>query len=140
LSTLGSIEREYTLYEIAILTRAAPAKLLGIPDLGHLGTGAAADITVYRDQGDREAMFTTPSWVFKRGEEIVRDGKVVQVVWGDYHSVQPEYDRGIERELREYYATYQSFRAEHVAISDEEMAAFGHGAGVRVHPLRKGAQ
>lgn len=140
LSTLGSIDREYTLYEIAILTRAAPAKLLGIPEIGHLGAGAFADITVYKEQGDYEAMFTTPAWVFKRGEEIVRDGKVVKVVWGDYHSVEPQYDRSIESELRDYYATYQSFRAEHVAISDEEMAAFGHGATVIAHPLRKGAQ
>jgi formylmethanofuran dehydrogenase subunit A len=78
--------------------------------------------------------------VFKRGEEIVRDGKVIKVVWGDYHAVEPQYDRSIEGQLRDYYARYQSFRAEHVQISDEEMAAFGHGAAVVAHPLRKGAQ
>jgi formylmethanofuran dehydrogenase subunit A len=140
LSTLGSLDREYTLYEIAILTRAAPARLLGIPEMGHLGPGATGDITVYRDHPDREAMFTTPSHVFKRGEEVVRDGKVIQVVWGDYHAVEPQYDRSIEGQLRDYYAQYQSFRAEHVQITDEEMAAFGHGATVVAHPLRKGAQ
>ena len=40
LTTVGSIDREYSLYEIAILTRAAPARLLGLGDLGHLGPGA----------------------------------------------------------------------------------------------------
>ena len=48
LSTLASIEREYTLEEIAIMTRAAPAKLLGLKDRGHLGAGAIADVAVYR--------------------------------------------------------------------------------------------
>jgi formylmethanofuran dehydrogenase subunit A len=137
---VGSIDREYSLYEIAILTRAAPARLLGIPELGHLGPGASADITVYRDNADREQMFATPSFVFKRGEEIVRNGKVVKVVWGDYHSVEPQYDPGLERRMIDHFARYQTSRAEHMQISDEEMAAFGHGARVIAHPLRKGAQ
>lgn len=140
MSTVGSIDREYSLYEIAILTRAAPAKLLGLRDLGHLAPGAAADITVYRDLADREAMFATPSHVFKRGEEIVRDGKVIKVVWGDFHSVEPQYDPGIERRMIDHFAAYQTSRAEHAQISDEEMAAFGHGATVIAHPLRAGAQ
>ena len=38
-SVLSSIEREYSLYEIAIITRAAPARSLGLRDLGHLGIG-----------------------------------------------------------------------------------------------------
>lgn len=138
MTTLGSIEREYTLYEIAVLTRAAPARLLGLPDMGHLGPGADADITVYREHADRERMFTAPEYVFKGGELVVRDGKVVQVTWGRYHTVRPEYDRGIERRLAEYFARYQTVRAEHLAISDEEMHAFGHGGAVLVHPCRGG--
>ncbi len=84
LTTVGSIDREYSLYEIAILTRAAPARLLGLRDLGHLGPGAVADITVYRDHPDRERMFSVPEYVFKDGEIVVRDGKVVRVTWGRY--------------------------------------------------------
>ena len=136
LTTLGSIEREYTLNEIAILTRAAPAKLLGISDIGHLAPGAIADITVYRDNANREVMFTSPEYVFKDGEVIVRDGKVVKVTWGRYHTVQPEYDRGIERRLRDHFERYQTIRADHLRISAEEMHAFGHGADVLTHPCR----
>ena len=40
-TTLPSLTREYTLSEIATMTRAAPAKLLGLPDRGHLGAGRA---------------------------------------------------------------------------------------------------
>ena len=56
-TTLASITREYTLTEIAIMTRAAPARLLGLIDRGHLGPGARADIAIYRPQADLAAMF-----------------------------------------------------------------------------------
>ncbi|MGC4002572.1 MAG: formylmethanofuran dehydrogenase subunit A [Pirellulales bacterium] len=36
-TAIRGVEREYTLREICILTRAAPAKLLGLTDRGHLG-------------------------------------------------------------------------------------------------------
>ncbi|HEY6947450.1 MAG TPA: formylmethanofuran dehydrogenase subunit A, partial [Gemmatimonadales bacterium] len=65
MTTLGTIDREYSLYEVAILTRAGPARTLGLADHGHLGPGAAADVTVYRDQADRESMFARPEYVFK---------------------------------------------------------------------------
>src|SRR5881409_2757329 len=41
------LAREYTLSEIAIVTRAGPARLLGLSDKGHLGVGADADVTIY---------------------------------------------------------------------------------------------
>ena len=41
------LSREYTLNEIAIITRAGPARLLGLKHKGHLGVGADADVTVY---------------------------------------------------------------------------------------------
>ena len=137
MTTVGSIDREYSLYEIAILTRAAPARLLGITDLGHLAPGAMADITVYRDEPDRERMFSAPEYVFKDGEVVVRDGKVVKVTWGRYHTVQPEFDHGIERRLKEHFDRYQTIRADHLRISADEMHAFGHGADVVTHPCRR---
>ena len=81
-------------------------------------------------------MFTSPEYVFKDGEVIVRDGKVVKVTWGRYHTVQPEYDRGIEKRLRDHFERYQTIRADHLRISAEEMHAFGHGAAVLTHPCR----
>jgi formylmethanofuran dehydrogenase subunit A len=68
------LDREYTLNEIAIITRAAPARRLGLRDKGHLGIGADADVTVYNDRADREEMFATPRYVIKRGEVAVDDG------------------------------------------------------------------
>ena len=137
MTVLASLAREYTLYEIAILTRAAPAKLLGISELGHLGPGAVADITVYQDDADRERMFTAPEYVFKDGEVIVRDGRIVKVVWGRYHTVEPAYDRGIGRRLSEHFERFHTVRAEHLQISPDEMRSFGHGADMVTHPCRR---
>lgn len=77
LSTLGSIRREYDWPEIAIITRAAPARLLGLADRGHLGPGARADIAAYRPQADRAAMFRHAALVLKDGDLVVQDGQVI---------------------------------------------------------------
>jgi formylmethanofuran dehydrogenase subunit A len=82
-------------------------------------------------------MFSSPEYVFKDGELIVRDGRVVKVTWGRYHTVQPAYDRGIERHLSEHFERYHTIRADHLRISEDEMRAFGHGAEVVTHPCRR---
>jgi formylmethanofuran dehydrogenase subunit A len=102
-TTLPSISREYSLVEIATMTRAAPARLLGLADRGHLGVGALADIAVYSDLPDRAAMFRTAALVFKDGELVVRDGRVIRQRFGRALAVQPAYDAAIARRLRAYY-------------------------------------
>jgi formylmethanofuran dehydrogenase subunit A len=126
-STLPNLQREYSLYEIAILTRAGPARSLGLKDLGHIGPGARADITVYKDNPNREAMFATPEYVFKHGELIVRDGKVVKVVNGATHVARPQYDKAIERPIKDYFDRYQTVRMENFRVSDDEIVDGGRG-------------
>ncbi|HET9700839.1 MAG TPA: formylmethanofuran dehydrogenase subunit A, partial [Burkholderiales bacterium] len=137
MTTLAGIDREYSMYEIAILTRAGPAKLLGMADRGHLAPGAAADVTVYREDADREKMFTAPEYVFKDGELVARDGKIVKVTWGRFHAVAPEFDPGIEGRLREYFERYHTIRMENFRIAEDEMLDFGHNAGLTTHPCRR---
>jgi formylmethanofuran dehydrogenase subunit A len=127
-STLASLDREYTLYEIAIMTRAGPARSLGLADRGHLGVGACADITVYDDNPDREAMFATPEMLFKNGELIVRNGKIIKAVNGATHVARPSYDRGIERQLKRYFDDYNTVRMENFRLSDEEILDHGRGS------------
>lgn len=138
-SSLPTLDREYSLYEIAILTRAGPARSLGLKDRGHLGPGASADITVYFDKADREAMFTTPELVFKNGELIVRDGKVVKVVQGATHVARPEYDKAIEKPLKEYFDRYHTVRMENFKLSDDEIIEGGRGEIV-VQPTKARTQ
>ena len=134
-SILPTITREYTLDEIAILTRAGPARSLGLKDRGHLGVGGAGDITVYNDDPNREAMFATPAMVFKNGELVVRDGKVVKVVQGATHVARPEYDKGIEKPLKDYFDRFHTVRMENFKLADEEIVRGDKGA-IIVEPTK----
>ncbi len=139
MSTLNSIQREYSLYEIAIMTRAGAAKILGLRDRGHLSVGAAADITVYSEQADKEQMFSKPDYVFKDGELVVRNGQVVKLSWGKTHTIKPEFDRSIERELSEYFARYHTIQMGNFKVSADEIAEDGRG-GVVSQPCIKPEQ
>jgi formylmethanofuran dehydrogenase subunit A len=132
-SVLPGLSREYDLYEIAIITRAGPARILGLADRGHLGAGAAADITVYSEQHDKAAMFSAPDLVFKDGKLILRDGRLTEVVWGATHVASPEYDPTIETRLAEHFERFMTVRLGNFRISDAEIEAHGQGRLAR-HP------
>jgi len=96
-------KREYSLYEIAIVTRAGTARALGLKNKGHLGVGADADITIYADQDDKEEMFAQPRYVLKGGEVVVVDGQIMREVKGKTLYVAPAYDPGIEAQIQQYF-------------------------------------
>ncbi len=121
LSPLRGLTRQYSLYEIAILTRAGPARILGLADRGHLGAGAGADITVYTEMDDKEAMFETPDYVFKDGELIVRKGEVVAVVDGATHVARAAFDTTVETSLRRHFEDFRTQRLDNFKISDGEI-------------------
>jgi len=138
-SNLASIDREYSLYDIAIMTRAGAAKLVGLADRGHLSPGGAADITIYTDDADREKMFSTPDYVFKDGTMVVKDGELVEVTWGTTHVVRPEYDNSIEKPLKEYFDRYHTQKMGNFKISDDEIVDDGRGS-LTVQPLHAGGK
>ncbi|MEO1867463.1 MAG: formylmethanofuran dehydrogenase subunit A, partial [Methylococcales bacterium] len=125
MTTLGAIDREYSLQEIAIMTRAGAAKLVGLENRGHLGVGAWADITVYTPDDNREKMFEKPDYVFKDGELVVRDGEIVHIKWGTTHIVTPEFDRGIEKDLAKYFSRHMTMKMGNFKISDDEITEDG---------------
>ena len=135
-SRLQGLEREYTLYEIAVITRAGPAASLGLLDRGHLGAGAAADITVYRDKKDRQAMFEQPEYVFKDGEMVVRNGRIRHIHNGRTHTVKPDYDQGIERRLKAYFDRYHTMNLSNFRITDDELLDYGRTA-IETHKLKR---
>jgi formylmethanofuran dehydrogenase subunit A len=102
------ISREYTLNEIAIVTRAGPARLLGLRDKGHLGVGADADVTVYVPDGggDWSRMFSTPRYVVKAGTLVVEEGQLRRAPAGRRLHVRPAYDGSIEHGLKSYFDRY----------------------------------
>ena len=136
---LGSLDREYSLYEIAIMTRAGAAKLVGLADRGSLSVGSAADITVYTDNEDREKMFSKPDYVFKDGTIVVKEGEVVEVTWGTTHVVKPEFDNNIEKSLKPYFDKYHTQKMGNFKISDDEIVDDGRGS-ITVQPLHAGGK
>ena len=136
-SILSSIDREYSLYEIAVITRAAPARSLGLRDLGHLGIGATADITVYKPDANAETMFARPEYVFKRGQLCVRNGKVCAIPATSTHVVEPEYDPGIEKSLKSYFDRYMTMSLENFRISRNELEGYNQHS-LLVHDCKQG--
>ncbi len=112
------LDREYTLNEIAIITRAAPALRLGLRDKGHLGVGADADVTIYHDRADREEMFATPRYVIKGGELTVEDGDLRHVEDGLLLSSRSPFDPEVERRLAPLFGDRYTVAFEHYPVRD----------------------
>jgi formylmethanofuran dehydrogenase subunit A len=111
-------QREYSLYEIAIITRAGPARLLGLAQKGHLGPGADADVTIYDEDDDKERMFSTPRYVIKDGELIIEDHEFRADHEGRILHVAPDYDPDIERVIEPFFEEFYTIRFGNYAVAD----------------------
>lgn len=118
-SVLADLEREYTLNEIAIITRAGPARILGLQNKGHLGVGADADITIYTPHENKETMFELPRYVIKSGRLVVEEGEIRENLLGKTLHVGPEYDRDIEDDIAQWFEDYYSIRFRNYPVSDD---------------------
>jgi formylmethanofuran dehydrogenase subunit A len=118
-TTLPDQDREYSLFEIAIITRAAPARILGLRRKGHLGIGADADVTIYDKHADKERMFSNPRYVIKEGEILVEEGHIRQETYGRTLFVSPNYDPSIEKDIRDYFEKYYTVQFENYPVQLE---------------------
>ncbi|CCE22523.1 formylmethanofuran dehydrogenase subunit A [Methylotuvimicrobium alcaliphilum] len=118
MSLLKDLDKEFTLYDIAVMTRTAAARLLGLPDRGHLRPGAVADIAVYREQADKAAMFADAELLFKNGRLAVQNGTVVERYNGTAQVVQPLFDHRIERDLQNYYDRFYNLGLANFMVGD----------------------
>lgn len=109
-SQLADLDRQYSLYEIAIITRAGPARILGLEHKGHLAPGADADITVYTPHEDKESMFSLPRIVIKSGKVIVDQGDIRGTLQGKTLHVTPEYDEEAEGDIRQWFERFYSIQ------------------------------
>jgi formylmethanofuran dehydrogenase subunit A len=110
------LAREYTLNEIAIVTRAGPARLLGLRQKGHLGPGADADVTIYARGNDLAHMFSTPRYVIKGGELIVEEGQLRRAPAGSRFSLAPAYDDAVIPSIRDHFARYSTVSFENYPV------------------------
>ncbi|MDQ2931580.1 MAG: formylmethanofuran dehydrogenase subunit A [Gemmatimonadota bacterium] len=122
------IAREYTLNEIAIITRAGPARQLGLRQKGHLGVGADADITIYSRDANYATMFATPRYVLKAGTLVVEEGQLRRAPAGKRIFVQPGYDESLMRDLGKYFEAYSAIQLANYPVTGLRDAPMPTGA------------
>jgi len=134
LTLLPELKREFTLSEVATMTRSAAAKLLGLHDRGHLAPGAIADIAVYDPQKrddtptalgtqskiDYRAMFADAALLFKKGQLVVRDGLVIERPSGLAQTFTADYDIGITRTIKQYFDFFYSLNLNQYSVNDAD--------------------
>ena len=131
-SQLADLDREYTLNEIAIITRAGPARILGLHNKGHLGVGADADITIYTPHENKETMFELPRYVIKDGRVLVEEGDIRHEHIGKTLHVNPDFDPGVVPNISEWFEQYYSIRFRNYPVSSDYLH---ESEEVGCHPL-----
>ncbi len=116
--TLKDLDREYSLNEIAIITRAAPARMLGLAHKGHLGPGADGDVTLYSPDDDIQRMFELPRYVVSRGEVIVDDAQIMRDTRGRTLYVEPEYDPDAVDDIQAWFEKTYSIQFRNYPVGD----------------------
>ena len=129
-SLLGSIDRELSLYELAIVTRAGQAKALGLKDKGHLGVGADADLAVYNinpEQSDPSKKFVEArkafekaAYTIKGGDVVVKDGAIVKQVFGKTYwvDVKTKMPHTVNDDIKRKFKDYWTIEYENYPIRD----------------------
>ncbi|MEX2216818.1 MAG: formylmethanofuran dehydrogenase subunit A [Phycisphaeraceae bacterium] len=132
-SSLKDLSREMTLSEIAIITRAGPARVLGMMHKGQLGPGADGDVTIYDEGlagsgggGDWQRIFESPRYVIKGGHVLVEDGELREAVDGARMCSSVTASEQGSRHLREWFDQHGSYDVSQFGIRDrarEQMRA-----------------
>jgi len=115
---MDGLDREYTYREIAIVTRAGPARLLGLRDKGHLSVGADGDVTVYAPGDDPARTFGSPRFVVKGGTVVVEEGELRRAPVGRRLHVHPPFDRAVTQQIRAHFDSYATVRFDNFAVGE----------------------
>jgi len=119
--TLPDLTREYSLYEIAIITSAGPARAMGMPQKGHLGVGADADLTIYNQNPDGAMMVRYTRYIIKGGEIVVEEGDLRKSIEGREFVVKPAFEPQIEDYLRPLFQQCYTMSFENYPVELERV-------------------
>ncbi|MBO8179589.1 MAG: formylmethanofuran dehydrogenase subunit A [Archaeoglobus sp.] len=130
-TNLPAIDTEKTLEEIIHMTRSLPARILGLPQKGHLGVGADADIAIYDlnpleidTSNDFEKVykaFKTAEYTIKSGRILAKNGELVDECWGKTYWVDAtgRVDmEAIKPDLEDYFK-YYSVELQNYGVEEE---------------------
>ena len=118
-SFLKDIKRTYSMYDIAIMTRSSPAKILGLKDRGSLRNGCIADISVYDPKKKIDQMFQSAKYVFKNGNEIVRNGKILKYHKSSTIAVDIRYEKSITKDLQSWVNRFYSLDVDDFKVNTD---------------------
>lgn len=122
-TSIAGMDREISLYELAQMTRAGPAKALGLANMiGGLKPGMDADVVVYDFSPDKpvanpdqiETAFSRAAHVFKSGVEVVTNGEIVnngnkRTIWVNAKTKEnPQVMRDIKEKFLKFYSVTQA--------------------------------
>ncbi|MFA7468757.1 MAG: formylmethanofuran dehydrogenase subunit A [Desulfotomaculaceae bacterium] len=122
---IAGIDREYTLYEIAVITRSGPARVLGLKNKGHLGVGADGDVTIYKQSGDWEEMFANPAFVLKGGRIVAKEGKIIEEVFGRTMYVKAPWDKERPNQIAGDFEKYYTISMANYPVEPEYLPQSG---------------
>ena len=97
---LPELNRQYTLYEIAIITSAGPARRWGCPRRATSASEPTRTWPSSTTSKDAAQMFAYPRYVIKGGEVVIEEGEIRKTVEGKGLLVRPTYDEKIEDFIR----------------------------------------
>jgi formylmethanofuran dehydrogenase subunit A len=131
-SSIASVEREMDWSEIAVMTRAAPAKVLGLVDKGHLGPGADADISIFnlkpeevdtsKDHQTVKKALALAKYTIKSGVLVSKEGEILAVPEGRTYwvnaSVPQEDMNRLMVDLQAKFEKYYSVRLSNYMVQD----------------------
>jgi formylmethanofuran dehydrogenase subunit A len=130
-SLLPSINRELSLYEIAVMTRAGQAKALGLKNKGHLGLGADADIAIFDINPEKtdpsrkyktvRKAFRKAAYTIKNGETVSKNGEILKhidgaTMWLDVKINEPA---RITDDIKKRFKEYWTVEYENYPVTDE---------------------
>ncbi|KAF5087010.1 formylmethanofuran dehydrogenase subunit A [Methanospirillum purgamenti] len=127
-TNLASIDRELTMFELAQMTRAGPAKSLGLYDIfGGLAPGMDADVAIFnidedkiKDPEEIEKAFTAADYVFKSGTMVVENGEVIsngnkRTLWVD---AKIPMNKQVERDVQMKFLKFYSMNLNNYEVSN----------------------
>jgi formylmethanofuran dehydrogenase subunit A len=130
---IPGIDRELDFSDIAIMTRAGSARVLGLLDTkGHLGVGADADMAIYDIKPDQidpsaehakiKSAFSSAACTIKGGEVVVKDGQITatpmgRTFWVDAR-VPEEHTEIMMKDIRNKFKNYYSIGLANYMVQD----------------------
>ncbi|MDP3397376.1 MAG: formylmethanofuran dehydrogenase subunit A [Methanoregula sp.] len=128
-TNLSGMDREITLYELAQMTRAGPARALGLmKDYGGLKAGMNADIAIYNINPDKfpsdgaaiEKAFANVACLLKDGKICVDEGKIVDV--GKKHTfwvdAKVKENKQVKHDIKEKFLRYYSLTENNYSVPE----------------------